>query len=428
MSHSPSGSYLKKSLILVVDDEETNRILLRDVLEADEYVVSEAANGPEALEMIGEHLPDTILLDIMMPGPDGIEICRRLKADPRTAPVPVILVTAKHLREERLSGIAAGAVDFLTKPVDLTDLRLRVRNAIRSKHLYDEVQEKYRHVQRLEELRDSLVHMIVHDLRSPLTAIQSGIELLKLEVDGTLDDEVMQCLRDTLTSTDQVTQMIGSMLDVNRMESGQMPLSLGDIEMHALVRDAVATLGSRSKRVHVEKGDPSTHLWAAADADVVRRVLVNLVSNALEYSPQELPVTVAIEGRDGAVRVAVSDRGPGVPEDFKMRVFEKFGQVTGRKKNQGRSTGLGLAFCKLAVEAHNGRIGVESEEGSGATFWFELPLREREPGSTQDATQHKPTAGGNQAVLPPFHRSITVPKRSDRSVSPHAGPVGEGAA
>ncbi|MGA2660865.1 MAG: adenylate/guanylate cyclase domain-containing protein [Verrucomicrobiota bacterium] len=138
---APAPTPLKpaRGFVLIVDDEEQNRLLLRDPLEARGYEIAEAENGEQALEQVAERLPDVILLDVMMPRMDGFEVCRRLKNDPNTAPIPVLVVTALSERKERMIGIAAGANDFLNKPVDLQDLTLRVRNALYTKHLFDQL-------------------------------------------------------------------------------------------------------------------------------------------------------------------------------------------------------------------------------------------------------------------------------------------------
>ena len=359
--------------VLIVDDDADNRLLLRELLAADGYRIVEATDGAEALQRVAEHLPDAILLDVLMPGMDGLEVCRQLRADRRTAAVPVILVTAQRGREDRLAGIAAGASDFLTKPVDVADLRLRVRNAVSTKRLYDRVEREYERTKELERHRDNLVHMLVHDLRSPLTGIVCDLQLLEHEGQRTLHPNLMECVSGAVKSAQVLSGMITSILDVNRLESGAMPLSLMDTDLVDLVREARTALGSAALRVRVENGGGHAHPAAPCDPELIRRVVLNLLSNAIDYSPPEEPVTVKVAQRNGSIRIAVSDRGPGIPEEHHDRIFQKFGQCAKNGRQRKASSGLGLAFCRLAVEAHAGRIGIESEDGKGSTFWFELP-------------------------------------------------------
>jgi signal transduction histidine kinase len=362
--------------VLIVDDDADNRFLLRELLATEGCNIIEATDGAEALDRVAEHLPDAVLLDVLMPGMDGLEVCRRLRADARTAALPVILVTAQRGREDRLAGIAAGASDFLTKPVDIADLRLRVRNAVATKRLYDRVEREYQRTKELEQHRDSLVHMLVHDLRSPLTGIVCDLELLEHEGQRTLHPSFMAGVSGAIKSAQILSGMITSILEVNRLESGAMPLSLMETDIVDVVREARTALGSAALRVRVENGGGPTHPTVPCDPELIRRVVLNLLSNAIDYSPPEEPVTVKVGRRNGSVRITVSDRGPGIPTEHHSHVFQKFGQVEKNGHPRKTSSGLGLAFCRLAVEAHAGRIGVESEEGQGSMFWFELPVRE----------------------------------------------------
>lgn len=162
--------------VLVVDDEENNRMLLRDSLEAQGHTVTEANSGGQALGIVTQNLPDVILLDVMMPHMDGFQVCKKIKENPNWAHVPVILVTALTERKERLLGVQSGANDFLTKPIDLTDVILRVRNAVQTKRLFDSAQEQFQQAAQTKDLQQKLMHMIIRELRAPVTA---GLELLE---------------------------------------------------------------------------------------------------------------------------------------------------------------------------------------------------------------------------------------------------------
>ena len=199
--------------VLVVDDQEPNRLLLKDLLEAQGYLVTEASDGAEALQRVVDNAPDVVLLDVGMPGMDGFEVCRRLKAEPHTASIPVLLVTALSQRDQRLLGMGAGANDYITKPIDKTDLTLRVRNAIRMRQLYVEIEAQYARLEKLERLRDSLVHMIVHDLRSPLAGIRAYLDLLKMDGEGKLDAEMTQSIEEARKVAVEMTEMVSDLLD-----------------------------------------------------------------------------------------------------------------------------------------------------------------------------------------------------------------------
>ncbi len=357
--------------VLVVDDMPANCELIRDLLEPRGFVVEEVASGPQALERIAIAPPDVVLLDVSMPGMDGLEVCRRLKGNPKTAALPVIMVTGNVDRNDRLAGIGAGANDYLPKPIDAQDIILRVRNAVFAKRLHDQLQESYQRLLELERLRDSLTHMVVHDLRSPLSAVVMSMELLKLTAAGQLQAREMECLNDCLSSAATMSEMVTTLLDVSRLEAGEMPLQRAATPLVPVIRAAMEPLRSLAAGHAVALAGPDTTATAMCDGEIVRRVLGNLLGNALKFTPERGEVHVSLLNGGPDVRVSVRDTGPGIAPEYHTKIFEKFGQVQDRKAKLG--TGLGLAFCKLAVEAHGGRIGVESEIGKGSTFWFTLP-------------------------------------------------------
>ncbi len=361
--------------ILVVDDEPHNRELLNDLLSIEGHTVAEAANGQEALVAVVNDPPDVILLDVMMPVMDGFEVCRQLKGNPATAAIPVILITSVTDRVARLMGIKAGANDFLTKPIDREDVMLRARNAIFTKQLFDQVQDNLSKLKVLERLRDDLTHMLVHDLRSPLSGIKGYLELLQPSLADRLNERESRYLDNAYTSATWMVEMLSAILDVSRMESGRIPLQITQCDLRQVIQEAIRPLASQAELkqilVHIE-GDALT--WNC-DGGLVGRVVTNLVANALRFSPEDGEIRIRLRQEANEVMVVVSDNGPGIPLEHQTNVFSKFEQVTARKQRHMYSSGLGLTFCKMAIEAHGGRIGVESTVGRGSDFWFALPLQ-----------------------------------------------------
>ena len=368
-----------EGVVLVVDDEPHNRELLSELLEARGFRPTTAEDGETALASVAQVRPDAILLDVMMPGMDGFQVCRRLKGDQDTAHIPVILVTALSERADRIQGMEAGADDFLHKPVDRTEVLLRVRNAVVGKRLFDELREKYDHLRRLERLRDDLTRMLVHDMRSPLTAISTNLQLLEMSLGPNMDEEVSEDLEHARLGVTSLMDMVNMILDVSRSEELDVPLQAEETDARETVEKGVDPLRAlaRSHEVEVRLPPEPLHIWC--DPDLVRRTVTNLFGNAVKFTPDGGSVTVSAHAMDSGIQVTVADTGPGIPEEERATIFDKFTRGrSGQQAGGSRSTGLGLSFCKMAVEAHGGRIGVESEEGAGSTFWFRLPVNPEE--------------------------------------------------
>jgi len=372
-SHS-SGIADGGAHILVVDDDERNRRLLHDLLTVHGHRVQTAADGLLALQAMAADDFDVVLLDVMMPKMDGHEVCRRLKADERWAAIPVLMVTSLSERQDRIRGMQAGADDFLTKPVDAQEVQLRVRNAVRTKRLYDRVRDSFERLQALETLRDDLLHLVVHDMKSPLSVIGVNLEFLHDEARPLLDPSLQGCLDDSRWSTDQLLDMVRSLLDISRMEQDRMPVEKVECDLAALVKEAMTPMRALAIDARLVFDPPPQGLVIRCDRDLIGRVITNLTSNALRYTQAGSEVRLELSATETTVTLRVRDHGPGIPPEYRETIFDKFTRVEGHRKGKHLSTGLGLSFCKLAVHAHGGCIGVENAPDQGSVFWVELPM------------------------------------------------------
>jgi len=240
------------------------------------------------------------------------------------------------------------------------------------KGLQADLQLRYEELQRLQSLRDGLVHMIVHDLRSPLTSVMGYIDLLRTLPDLTEKDRESFVVA-AYAGAAQMGEMISSLLDVNRLEAGEMPLDRQDVNLCDVAGGAVRSLGGLTIGRRVVQAASEGPIAVSCDPVLIRRVIGNLLGNALKFTPASGSITLTVTRADDRPCVEVTDTGPGIPPDFIGRVFDKFSQAAEGRAMKRHSTGLGLTFCKLAVEAHGGTIGVTSEVGVGSRFWFQLP-------------------------------------------------------
>ncbi len=361
--------------ILVVDDTPENLQLLTRLLTERGYRARPVSSGRFALRAAENDPPDLILLDVNMPELNGYEVCRRLKENEDLKDIPVIFISALSETLDKVRAFSSGGVDYVTKPFQFEEVEARVRTHLELRRLRIELEEQYHQLQELESLRDSLTDMIIHDLRSPLSGVMAYLELVHMKEDE-LQDDTRDWVERALQSSNTLLEMISALLDVNRFEQGSMPLDLKLCYMAEVAEEAIESLGGVTLDRTVRLERPERPCLVRCDRDIIRRVVANLVANGLKFTPDGGSVVVTVSRDEASARVSVQDNGRGVPPEYREKIFEKFGQVEARKEQKKYSTGLGLAFCKLAVEAHGGRIGVESEVGKGSDFWFELPARE----------------------------------------------------
>jgi two-component system, sensor histidine kinase and response regulator len=371
-----NASAPESPLLLVVDDNPMNVEPLCDLLEAMDYRVATALDGATALRLVEEEPPDLILLDIMMPGMNGFEVCRRLKQNPSFARIPVVFVTALSETEDKVKAIDAGGDDFLTKPFNRPILLARIRSLLRLKEANDQLEESYRRLQALERMKDDLMKMIVHDLKSPLSAMLATVEVITDGDFGPLSDEQRELLGVAQRHGVAMVQLIDDLLELARLEESRLVPERQRIPVEALLNQLADEWRLRLERegatVEVENGE---HLDVHADPHLLHRVFDNLVGNAVRHAGAGVTIRMsaapALQRR--GVLFSVSDNGIGIPKAFHEMIFRKFGSVRRSDGSGSRSSGIGLNFCRLAVEAHGGQIWVESAEGAGSTFHFVIP-------------------------------------------------------
>lgn len=354
----------------VVDDEANNLTVVELLLSHNDYELSYFDRGMSMLEAMQHRLPDLILLDVMMPGIDGIELCHRLKRDDRTKHIPIVMVTALSSREDLSRCLEAGADDFISKPLNGLELRARVRSLLRIKRQYDELQGLLHLREEMLQLRMDLSNMVIHDLRNPLANILLSCQILQMR--GGLDDRTAPKIQQIEYAGQRLETMIDSLLMTAKLESGKLALHPTDVDLPELVASVCAEFDAIAQQqgVNLVQELAPGSLIIQGDATLLRRVLDNLLSNALKFAPAQSDVTVAVLTHDDQVLLQVRDRGQGVNPELRDQIFAKF--EIGQHLPQVKQMGLGLAFCKLVVEAHGGQIQVGDNDPTGCVFTITL--------------------------------------------------------
>lgn len=365
--------------VLIVDDLPANTRLLAGILKVEGFEVVVAQSGAEALEKITEANPDVVLLDVMMPVMDGFEVCSHIRNNTATATVPIVMVTALHETPDRVRALQAGADDFLTKPVEEVEVVARVYSLARAKRERDALEKAYHDIKEAEGLRDSLAEMLVHDLRTPLTTMLASLDLLQTGRTGKLEPIQQEVTDMCMRGGRHLLSLVNELLDISKLESGEMQLQCDSINLDSLIEEAVEHViaQARNTKTEIEVNMAPSLPTLQADEDLLRRVLINLLGNAIKFTSRGTAVVITAQMKEGSndtMLFSIEDKGEGISPEDRERIFNKFAQAQNRRAGRRNSTGLGLTFCKLAVEAHHGRIWVESTIGEGSTFFVELPV------------------------------------------------------
>lgn len=365
--------------VLVVDDNEANRALARGALEDEGYQVVLAENGAAALEAFSRESADCVLMDVRMPGMDGFAACTALRALPGGAETPVLFLTALRDVDTFDEAVKAGADDFLTKPVRPAELVVRVDTALKMRRMRAELREHYELLKhqrddllRLQLQKERLMSFVVHDLKNPVNSMDLHAQLLLR--DKGLSERAKASALQIRHEARRLVQMIMNLLDISKGDEGKLTPKRVDVDLAALVRglveDLSATAQARGVRLEAKVACGSAHV----DDDLFRRVIMNLLDNAIRHAPAESAVSVTVTGSPSSLDVRVADAGSGVPPELCERIFDPFTQLEGEERSSTRTgRGLGLSFCKVAVEAHGGRIWVE-DAAPGAAFCLSLPV------------------------------------------------------
>jgi len=364
--------------ILVIDDNRENLALAKATLEDEDYLVALATSGEDGLRAFSANPPDCVLLDVRMPGMNGFAVCSAIRALPRGHDIPVLFLTAQRDVESFDNALHAGADDFLTKPIRPAELVVRVQAALKLRRLGAELREHYDLVRRqrddlmrLQLQKEQLSAFIVHDLKNPVSSMDLQAQLA-LRSTG-LPDTTRAALERIRDEARNLSQLIINLLDISKSEAGQLLPRRRDVELSALAGQVVEAfaLKAQAAAIHLES-QIAPHV-ISADLDMLRRVLENLVDNALRHAPEASVIRMSASQSEGAVEIRISDMGSGVPLELRDKIFDQFVQLDHADRAIVRSSrGLGLTFCKVCVEAHGGRIWVE-DGNPGAIFCLQIP-------------------------------------------------------
>lgn len=376
-SSNPPPPSLRGRRILIVDDDRLNIRILSGILKSEGYTLAEATNGERALEVLADFKPNLVLLDVMMPGIDGFETCRRIRSTYGEQSPPVIFITAKTDADDVVEGLGLGAVDYLPKPFKPKEVQARIRTHLQNQLLSEQKQLLLEQLSKANAAKNRFLGMAAHDLRNPLASIRALAEFLHEGAVGPLTPDQADLVKTIHEASQSMLTMVNELLDVATIESGVLKLNLEPTDLGRIAAECVAMINIEAARkgTQVKLHGLDSPATLRIDAARIKQVVDNLVSNAVKFSPpgSTIDAFVASDAAAGTCSFFVRDQGPGIPDDERDKLFKDFSRLSIKPTGGEKSTGLGLAICRKIIDAHHGTIAAENLPAGGCEFRFILP-------------------------------------------------------
>jgi len=354
--------------LLVVDDQESNIQVVGAALGKLGFEILPATSGLQVFQRLAARRPDLILLDLLMPEMDGFEVCRRIRANPNWAEIPIVFLSSADDKELIVRALESGGVDYITKPFNQAELVTRVRTHLALKRARDELKQ-------LAEDRDELLGILTHDFKNHLGGMDMSAQLLRDRTEAMADPKLRLMAENISRSSSQMLAFVKQFLANASADHGVQvqtePINLSDAAARAVQQHQEA---ARHKHLDLKVVLPPNGSLVQADGAALNQVLDNLLSNAIKFSPpgKQIRLTVSPPGAR-YVECQVQDEGPGFSQEDKARMFRRYGRLSARPTGGEPSTGLGLSIVKKLVLAMQGELACETTPGSGTTFAFRLP-------------------------------------------------------
>ena len=363
--------------LLVVDDVQTNVLLLKALLGKEGYGILVANNGQEALEVIRNENPDLILLDVMMPGMDGFEVAERLKSEEFRCEIPIIFLTALDDTQSIVNGFKLGVGDFISKPFNKEELIIRVTHQISLVAAKRIILNKTEELQHTIAGRDKLYSVIAHDLRSPMGSIKMVLNMMILNLPvEKIGSEMYELLTMANQTTEDVFSLLDNLLKWTKSQIGNLNVVYQDIDVVEVVDSVIDVFNivAGLKKITIRE-EKTEKLPVSADIDMLKTVIRNLLSNAIKFSNENSEVVVKMEEQGDMAVISVKDNGCGIDEEGQKKLLHTDTHFSTFGTNNEEGSGLGLLLCQDFVVKNGGKLWFTSKKGEGSTFYFSVPLK-----------------------------------------------------
>ena len=361
--------------LLVVDDVQTNVLLLKALLGKEGYGILVANNGQEALEVIRNENPDLILLDVMMPGMDGFEVAERLKSEEFRCEIPIIFLTALDDTQSIVNGFKLGVGDFISKPFRKEDLMVRIKHQLSLVAARRIIEEKNEELRKTIAGRDKMYSVIAHDLRSPMASMKMLLNTIMMSVEkDKIDPDIFDMLEMSNKTSEEVFSLLDNLLKWTKSQLGKLTVIPQKLDISGLADGVVEVMNSVAEVKHIKliRTDHES-FFVYVDIEMIKSILRNLISNAVKFSNPDSEIKVGIKAEDGKVIVSVTDSGKGIKKEDQHKLLKDSTHFTTDGTNSEEGSGLGLLLCRDFARKNGGELWFESEENLGSVFSFSLP-------------------------------------------------------
>ena len=361
--------------LLVVDDVQTNVLLLKALLGKEGYGILVANNGQEALEVIRNENPDLILLDVMMPGMDGFEVAERLKSEEFRCEIPIIFLTALDDTQSIVNGFKLGVGDFISKPFRKEELMVRIKHQLSLVAARRIIEEKNEELRKTIAGRDKMYSVIAHDLRSPMASMKMLLNTIMMSVEkDKIDPDIFDMLEMSNKTSEEVFSLLDNLLKWTKSQLGKLTVIPQKLDISGLADGVVEVMNSVAEVKHIKliRTDHES-FFVYVDIEMIKSILRNLISNAVKFSNPDSEIKVGIKAEDGKVIVSVTDSGKGIKKEDQHKLLKDSTHFTTYGTNSEEGSGLGLLLCRDFARKNGGELWFESEENLGSVFSFSLP-------------------------------------------------------
>ncbi len=374
-----------KKKVLIVEDNQENTDLLVFFLRPKGYEITTVADGLQAIEAVEKEKPDIILLDIMLPKMNGFEVCEKLKSDNCTKSIPILMITALKELKDKIKALEAGADDFISKPFENIELLARVKSLLRLKEYHDqleatnaELEEKNETLMRMDKFKEELINLIVHDMKNPLFVIQGNLQMMSMNLDQSPTETLKKYTKRIERSSQQLLRMVVNLLDISRFEEGNLVLKQDVADFNKIVNEI-------SDRVKEYPENQSKEIVFDTDANlpemifdksIIERMIENMINFAINNTSDGGRVDIQTRRLDGnLLQFSIHDNGTQLPKKYHDKIFEKFSQAEIKNAGYRVERALGLTFCKMAIDAHEGKMWMDLDNPVGNRFVIQIPLK-----------------------------------------------------